>query len=35
LKDIDTFVVEHYADTDALDKLAAAACEVLTADPPA
>ncbi len=35
LKDIDTFVVEHDADTDALDKLAAAGCEVLTADPPA
>jgi DeoR/GlpR family transcriptional regulator of sugar metabolism len=35
LKDIDTFVVEHDADTDALDKLAAAGCEVLTADRPA
>ena len=35
LKDIDTFVVEHDADTDALDQLAAAGCEVLTADPPA
>ena len=34
LKDIDTFVVEHDADTDALDQLAAAGCEVLTADPP-
>jgi DeoR/GlpR family transcriptional regulator of sugar metabolism len=35
LKDIDTVVVEHDADTDALDKLAAAGCEVLTADRPA
>jgi DeoR/GlpR family transcriptional regulator of sugar metabolism len=35
LKDIDTFVVEHDADADALDKLAAAGCEVLTADRPA
>jgi DeoR/GlpR family transcriptional regulator of sugar metabolism len=35
LKDIDTFVLEHDADTDALDKLAAAGCEVLAADPPA
>jgi DeoR/GlpR family transcriptional regulator of sugar metabolism len=35
LSDIDTFVVEHDADTDALDKLAAAGCEVLTADRPA
>ena len=35
LKDIKTFVVEHDANTDALDKLAAVGCEVLTADPPA
>jgi len=28
-------VLEHDADTDALDKLAAAGCEVLIADPPA
>jgi DeoR/GlpR family transcriptional regulator of sugar metabolism len=35
LKDIETFVVEHDANTDALDKLAAVGCEVLTADPPA
>ena len=35
LKDIDTFVVEHDADTDTLDKLAAAGCEVLRADRPA
>ena len=35
LKDIDTFVVEHDAATDALDKLVAAGCEVLIADQPA
>ena len=33
LKDIDTFVVEHDADPGALDKLAAAGCEVLRANP--
>lgn len=35
LKDIDTFVVEHDADADALNKLTGAGCEVLTADRPA
>jgi DeoR/GlpR family transcriptional regulator of sugar metabolism len=35
LKDIDTFVVEHDADTRAFDELVAAGCEVLIADPPA
>jgi DeoR/GlpR family transcriptional regulator of sugar metabolism len=35
LNDIGTFVVEHDAETDALDKLAAAGCEVLSANPPA
>jgi DeoR/GlpR family transcriptional regulator of sugar metabolism len=35
LKDIDTFVVEHDADADALDKFAAAGCEILIADRPA
>jgi DeoR/GlpR family transcriptional regulator of sugar metabolism len=35
LKDIDTFVVEHNAAADELEKLAASGCEVLIADPPA
>ena len=35
LKDIDTFVVEHDAATDELDKLVTAGCEVLIADQPA
>jgi DeoR/GlpR family transcriptional regulator of sugar metabolism len=35
LKDIDALVVEHDADTDALDKLAAAGCQILIADHPA
>jgi DeoR/GlpR family transcriptional regulator of sugar metabolism len=35
LKDIDMIVVEHDAETDALNQLAAAGCEVLIADPPA
>jgi DeoR/GlpR family transcriptional regulator of sugar metabolism len=35
LKDIVVFVVEHDADTDALDKFAAAGCEILIADRPA
>jgi DeoR/GlpR family transcriptional regulator of sugar metabolism len=35
LKDIDVLVVEHDTDTDALDKFAAAGCEILIADRPA
>jgi DeoR/GlpR family transcriptional regulator of sugar metabolism len=35
LRDIDAFVVEHDADTNAFDELAAAGCEMLIADPPA
>jgi DeoR/GlpR family transcriptional regulator of sugar metabolism len=35
LKDIDTFVVEHDAVTDELDRLTAAGCEILIADRPA
>ena len=35
LKDIDMLVVEHDTDTDALDKFAAAGCEILIADRPA
>jgi DeoR/GlpR family transcriptional regulator of sugar metabolism len=35
LKDIDMVVVEHGAEMDSLDQLAAAGCEVLISDPPA
>jgi DeoR/GlpR family transcriptional regulator of sugar metabolism len=35
LKDIDAFVVEYDADTNALDEMAAAGCKVVIADPPA